>query len=61
MGNTNEHISTNIHPLKYIIISRGQWYPNTTEWEKNTVAIIHPYGARAIFPLFYDNEETENE
>ena len=33
----------------------GQRYPYYTIWEKNTVVIIHIYGARAIFLLFCDH------
>ena len=29
--------------------------------DKNTVAILHIYGARAIFVLSYDNQDTEKE
>ena len=39
----------------------GKLYPNTTELEKNTVVILHVYGDRAIFLLFYDDQDTENE
>ena len=31
------------------------------QWEKNTNTIIHIFGARAIFLLFYDNQDTESE
>ena len=33
----------------------------STKWEKNTVAILHIYGATAIFLLFYDDHDTESE
>ena len=33
----------------------GQWYSQSKKWEKDTVAILHIYGARAIFLLFYDD------
>ena len=38
-----------------------QQYPYPTRWEKNILAIIYSYGARAIFPLFYNNQDTEYE
>ena len=38
-----------------------QRYLYSTRWEKNVVAIIHIYGARSIFLLFYDNQATESE
>ena len=41
--------------------SMGQWYPYSTILEQNIVAIIHIYGARAISPLFCDNQDTEYE
>ena len=61
MGNTNEHILTNIHQLKYIKGYILLLYPYVTEWEKGSTEIIHIFGARAIFLLFYDNQDTENE
>ena len=30
------------------------------KWEKNTMAIIYIYGARAIFVLLYDDQDTES-
>ena len=39
----------------------GQRYSYSTEWEKNTVAIIHIYGARSIFLLFYDDQDTASD
>ena len=35
--------------------SMGQRYAYSTKWEKNVLAIIYIYGARAIFLLFCDN------
>ena len=32
MGYTNEQIWSNIHPLKYIKGSMGQWYPYSTKF-----------------------------
>ena len=56
--NTNEHLSTSIHPYKYIKGSMGKLYPYSSKLEINTVVVIHNYGARAIFLLFYDNQDT---
>ena len=39
----------------------GQCYPHPTRWYKTIVAIIHIYGARTIFLLFYDNQNTDSE
>ena len=61
MGNTNEHISTNIHPLKYINGSMGKWYPNTTEWEKILWQFFIFMELEPFFLLFYDDQDTENE
>ena len=38
-----------------------QLYTYYTIWEKNIVVIIHIYGARAIFLLFYYHQDTESE
>ena len=38
-----------------------QRYPYYTIWEKNIVSIIHYYGARAIFLLLNDNQDTESQ
>ena len=38
----------------------GQFCIYSTKWEKNVV-IIHIYGARAIFLLFYEDQDTESE
>ena len=61
IGNINDNISNNIHPYKYIKGSMGQWYSYSTKQEKNIVAILHTYGARSIFTLFYDDQDTESE
>ena len=39
----------------------GQLHPYSTIWEKNRVAILHIYGARAILLLFCDLQDTEFE
>ena len=39
----------------------GQQYPYSTIWEKNIVGIVRIYGARAIFLLFCDSQDTESE
>ena len=36
----------------------GQQYPYSTIWEKNIVGIVRIYGARAIFLLFCDHQDT---
>ena len=38
----------------------SQLYPYYTRWEGNVVLIIHIYGARAIFLLFCDRQDTES-
>ena len=40
--------------------SIGQQYSYSTIWEKNIVAIIRIYGARAIFLLFCYHQDTES-
>ena len=35
-----------------------QWCPYSTKWEDDIVVILHIYGDRANFLLFYDNEDT---
>ena len=45
-----------IGPLWYI----GKLCTYSTIWEKNVVVILHIYGARAIFLLFYDHQDTES-
>ena len=39
----------------------GRLYSQSTNWEKTIGVIIHIYGARAIFLLFYDDQDTEKE
>ena len=39
----------------------GEWYTYSIIWEQNILAIIHIYGARDIFLLFCDNQDTEYE
>ena len=36
----------------------GKGYPYYIKGEKETVAIIHTYGATAIFILFYNDQNT---
>ena len=38
-----------------------KWYSHSTKWEKDTVAIIHIYGARGSFILYYDDQDTESD
>ena len=38
-----------------------QRYTYYKKWEQNIVSIIHIYGARAIFLLFCDHQDTESE
>ena len=39
----------------------GTWYSHSTKQKKDTMKIIHIYGAIAIFLLFYDDQDTEKE
>ena len=39
----------------------GQQYPYSIKWVKTVVVILHIYGARAIFLLFCNHQETESE
>ena len=39
----------------------GQKYQYSTRWEQNIVSIIHIYGARYIYLLFCDYQDTESE
>ena len=39
----------------------GERYSHPTIWEQNIVAFINIYGARAIFTIFYDYQDTEYE
>ena len=41
--------------------SMGQQYPYSTRQDKNSVVILHIYGARAIILLFCDNQENKSE
>ena len=43
-----------------IKVSMRKWYPYSTKQEENIVVIIHVYVARAIFILFYDDQDTES-
>ena len=60
MGNTNEHISTNIHPLKSIKFFMEKLYPYSIKIGENIVVILYIYGARAIFLLFRFMTKTLN-
>ena len=59
----NEHwfSCTNINVNKHIKGSMRQRYPYYIIWEKNIVAIIHCCGARDIFLLLNDNQDTESQ
>ena len=37
------------------------WYTYSIKWVKNIVVILHIYGARDIFLLFCDHQDTESE
>ena len=39
----------------------GQRQSYSTIWKKNIVVILHIYEARAFFPRFCENQETESE
>ena len=39
----------------------GQKYAYHTRWEKNIVVVLHNFGARAIFLLFCDHQDTDSE
>ena len=39
----------------------GHQYPYSTRWVKIIVIDTHTYGARSIFLLFCDNQDTESE
>ena len=54
-------VSGSIFINKNIKIYVGQGYPYSMRWQQNIVAIIHIYGARDIFLLFYNNQDTEYE
>ena len=36
----------------------GQWYTYSTKWEKIIVEILHIYVTRAIYLLFYYDQDT---
>ena len=56
-----EFESTNINTEKEIKGYMGQRYPYPKIWVKNIMVVIHIYGARVIFVLFYDHQDTESE
>ena len=39
----------------------GNWYPFPKKWEQNIVVILNIYGARSMFLLFCDHQDTEYE
>ena len=39
----------------------GQQYTYSTRWKQNIVVVIHIYGVRAIFLLYYNHQDTESE
>ena len=39
----------------------GQRYPYSTKWMKNIMVIVQIYGARSVFLLFCDHQDTESE
>ena len=41
--------------------SMGQLYTYSTIWEKNVVLILHIHGARDVFLLFCDSQDTKSE
>ena len=46
---------------KKIQVSMVQWYPYYTRWVNNIVVVLHIYGARGIFLLFCNHQDTESE
>ena len=54
-------ISQPISTHKKIKVFMEQQYPYSTIWEKNIVAIIRSYGARAISLLFCVCQDTESD
>ena len=38
-----------------------QWYQYCKKWEENIVVILHIYGAKDIFLLFYDDLDNKSE
>ena len=61
MWDLYEHISTNIHLYKDIRVYIEEIYIYSRRWEKNTVVIIHIYGALSMFLHFWDQQDTESE
>ena len=55
-----ESESTNINTYKDIKFYMGQQYPYPTRWVKNIVVLIHIYGARTIFLLFFYHQDTKS-
>ena len=39
----------------------GKFHSYSTKWEKHIVVILHIYGAKAIFSIFHDDQDTESE
>ena len=39
----------------------GQQYPYFTRWEDTIAVILHIYGVRDIFLLFFDHQDTASE
>ena len=60
MGNTNKHILT-YSPIKMYQRLYSKIISILYRMGENTVAILHIYGARAIFILFNDDQDTKNE
>ena len=50
-------ISKLIFSHKNIKCYLRQWYTYYTKWEKYNVVMLHIYWARAIFLLFYDDQD----
>ena len=48
-----------IFTQKNVKVPIGKRYPYSTSGEKNIVVVLHIYGARSIFLLFFDHQETE--
>ena len=58
MWNGNAHFSSNINAKIYNKDSMGQWFAYCKKWDKNILMVSHIYGDIAIFPLFYDDQDT---
>ena len=52
-------VALTIFNQKYIKGSIGKRYPNPGKAEENIVVILHIYGARAIFLLYYYHQDTK--